>query len=103
MKNRLLTLVSLAAALMVVGCDSGQPRMKSIESYNNAVTPNDYAPVKVDPGSFGGIGSASGGTQPALSYGTHSASDPDDGSWQHFQQMAAVQSSGVPDEIKPNS
>lgn len=89
-------LLIVAAGLAVGGCSNGQPRFKSVESYNNATSTNDYKPYRMDPGSFGGVAEASGGTKPGMSYGT-GAQGPDQGDPGHYARMKAVSGDTEPD------
>jgi hypothetical protein len=55
------SLTFVLAAAMLAGC---QPRIKSLESNESAMTPNPKAQGKtIDPYTYGGIAGATGGTQ----------------------------------------
>lgn len=62
------TLIAAAMLMLLTGC---QPRVKSLESNESAMTPNPPAAGKtIDPYTNGGIAGASGGGKPEASYAT---------------------------------
>ncbi len=69
MRNDLVKFAALAGLLMVSGC-----RLKGVESFETATTPENYPKVNGDKYSNGGIAKASAGNNVATRYGL--GSDP---------------------------
>ncbi|MFZ4508430.1 MAG: hypothetical protein ACOYON_12120 [Fimbriimonas sp.] len=65
----ILGLLSLAGSLLLAGCDPQPARLKGIESFQSATTPNPPATWKGDPYASGGIAGATGGLSSKTSYG----------------------------------
>ncbi len=64
-------LIVLTFVFLAAGC---QPRIKSLESNESAMTPNPKASgMTIDPYTYGGIATATGGTKPAASYASSQA------------------------------
>lgn len=82
-----LALLTFALA----GC--GQPNLAGVNAYNSATTPNPEQTYVMDPGSYGGIAEASGGTITGTSYGI-GAKGKYDGNPSHYQKMAELRPSG---------
>ena len=92
----LIALSALCGGLSLTGCSNGQPRFKGLDSYANATTPNTYEKLPgIDPYSYGGTAYATGGTQPAASYGT-GADGQFDGDPAHYAAIEAFNGSSSP-------
>ncbi|MHB8635137.1 MAG: hypothetical protein ACYC96_01545 [Fimbriimonadaceae bacterium] len=95
-RTLLVAFALLCGGFVVSGCSNGQPRFKGLDSYENATTTNAYGPVAgMDPYSYGGTAYASGGREPAASYGT-GANGPDDGDPAHYAAVATENKAAWP-------
>lgn len=98
-QTQLLVLMVAVCAMALSGC--GKPNLMGVNAYESAVHPNPQQTYVMDPGSFGGIASASGGTQTGTSYGT-GAKGTRDGDPAHFQKLENLRPKGQINWSDPN-
>lgn len=89
-----LVVVALSSVALT-GCE--RPRVKSYESIESAThtnPPRDFAQAPLDPYSWGGIASASGGRDPGTSYGAM-APGTNDGATQIYKPLSAEETAAL--------
>lgn len=91
--------ITVLGGLLLGGC--GQPNLAGVNAYNATTTPNPAQTYVMDPGSYGGIADASGGTITGTSYGT-GAKGENDGDASHYDKMKAIRGSGPVDWSTPS-